>query len=213
MTSLISPAFRLPLLSFGEGFAIFSPQRSQPPHVHGSAMTSSRDLTQSSVYTGASSPSLLSSLLSALCAVGHVHASVDAASSIIISASHVRIFQRGLSLQRLATYNAAASALAKATAALLTSTGRGISLLSLAARERGSERLPRKYVSRGANPASDRAYYREARGSLKADQPGPSPRRDTWPTPAPSERGEPRPRRLSPSSAPPQPPSASPGRA
>ena len=103
MTSLISPAFCLPLLSFGEGFAIFSPQRSQPPPVHGSAMTSSRDLTPSSVYTGVSSPSFFSSLLSALCAVGHVQASVEAASCIIISASQVRIFQRGLSLQRLAT--------------------------------------------------------------------------------------------------------------
>jgi hypothetical protein len=54
-------------------------------------------------YTGASSPSLLSSFLSALCAVGHVQASAEAASSIIISASQVRIFQRGLSLQRLTT--------------------------------------------------------------------------------------------------------------
>ena len=69
-------------------------------------------LTPSSVYTGVSSPSLFSSLLSALCAAGHVQASAEAASSIIISASHVRIFQRGLSLQRLATYSATASALA-----------------------------------------------------------------------------------------------------
>jgi hypothetical protein len=90
-----------------------------------------------SVYTGASSPSLFSSLLNALWAAGHIHASVEAASSIIASASHTRIFHLGLSLQRLAKYNAAANALASATAALLTSTGRGISRLSLAARERG----------------------------------------------------------------------------
>ncbi len=64
------------------------------------------------LYTGASSPSLFSSLLSALWAVGHVQASADAASSIIASASQVRIFHRGLSLQRLAKYNATASALA-----------------------------------------------------------------------------------------------------
>ncbi len=63
-------------------------------------------------YTGASSPSLLSSLLSALWAAGHVQASADAASSIIASASQVRIFHLGLSLQRLAKYNVAASALA-----------------------------------------------------------------------------------------------------
>jgi hypothetical protein len=101
-------------------------------------------LQSSGLYTGASSPSLLSSFLSALWAVGHVQASADAASSIIASASQVRIFHLGLSLQRLAKYSAAASALANATAAFLTSTGRGISRLSLAARERGSERLPRK---------------------------------------------------------------------
>ena len=95
------------------------------------------------LYTGASSPSLFSSLLSALCAAGHVQANADAASNIAASASQTRIFHRGLSLHRLATYSAAASALASATAALLTSTGRGTSLLSLAARERGSERLPR----------------------------------------------------------------------
>jgi hypothetical protein len=112
--------------------------------VCGSARTSSRDLTPSSVYTSASSPSLFSSLLSALCAAGHIHASADAASSIIASASHVRIFQRGLSLQRLAKYSEAASALANATAAFLTSTGRGISLLSLTARDSGSVRLPKK---------------------------------------------------------------------
>ncbi len=64
------------------------------------------------VYTGASSPSFLSSLLSALCAAGHVQTNADAASSIAASASHVRIFQRGLSLQRLAKYSAAANALA-----------------------------------------------------------------------------------------------------
>ena len=153
MTSSISPAFCLPLLSFSDGFAILFPQRSRLPPVHGSARTSSRDLTQSSVYTGASSPSLLSSFLNALCAAGHIQASAEAASSIIASASHVRIFQRGLSLQRLATYSAAASALASATAALLTSTGRGISRLSLAARVRGSDKLPKKYVSLGRQPS------------------------------------------------------------
>ena len=63
-------------------------------------------------YTGASSPSLLSSLLSALWAVGHTQASADAASSIIASASQARIFHLGPSLQRLATYSAAANALA-----------------------------------------------------------------------------------------------------
>jgi len=93
---------------------------------------------------------------------------MEAASSIIISASHVRIFHLGPSLQRLAKYSAAASALANATVALLTSTGRGISRLSLAARERGSDRLPRKYVSLGRQP---RAYAREARDSRRADQP------------------------------------------
>ena len=49
------------------------------------------------VYTGASSPSFLSSFLSALCAVGHVQASADAASSIAASVSQVRIFHLGLS--------------------------------------------------------------------------------------------------------------------
>ena len=86
--------FRLPSLSFGEGFAIFSPQRSQPRRGPlAERLTQTRRLL--AVYTGASSPSFLSSFLSALCAVGHVHASVDAASSIIASASHVRIFHRG----------------------------------------------------------------------------------------------------------------------
>jgi len=83
----------------------------------GSVARISRDLTPPprrllAVYTGASSPSFLSSFLSALCAVGHVQASADAASSIIASASHVRIFHLGTSLQRLATYSAVASALA-----------------------------------------------------------------------------------------------------
>jgi hypothetical protein len=72
-----------------------------------------------SVYTDASSPSLLSSLLSALWAVGHVQASVEAASSIIISASHVRTFHRGLSLQRLAKYAAASGEEARADAPAL----------------------------------------------------------------------------------------------
>jgi hypothetical protein len=93
----------------------------------GAAVSVSRDLAPSSIYTGASSPSLFSSLLSALWAVGHTQASAEVASSIAASASHVRIFQWGLSLQRLATYSAVAGAFANATAALLTSTERGIS--------------------------------------------------------------------------------------
>jgi hypothetical protein len=78
----------------------------------GRPLAPAKSSTTASVYTGASSPSFLSSFLSALCAAGHTQASVEAASSIIASASQVRIFQRGLSLQRLATYSAAASALA-----------------------------------------------------------------------------------------------------
>jgi len=39
------------------------------------------------LYTGASSPSLFSSLLSALCAAGHVQANADAASNIAASTS------------------------------------------------------------------------------------------------------------------------------
>ncbi len=114
--------FRQPSLSFGKGPAIFSPQRSQPRRgPPAERFTQTRRPASKSkppqrrllaVYTGASSPSLLSSFLSALWAVGHVQASVDAASSTAASASHVRIFHLGLSLQRLATYSAAANALA-----------------------------------------------------------------------------------------------------
>jgi hypothetical protein len=100
--------------------------------------------------TPAPPSSFLSSFLSALCAVGHVHANADAASRT--AASAVRIFHLGPSLQRLAKYNATANALANATATL-TSTERGISRLSLAAREKGSEKLPRKYVSLGRHPS------------------------------------------------------------
>jgi len=135
----------------------------------------------SGLYTGASSPSFLSSFLSALCVVGHVQASVDTASSIIASASHVRIFHLGLSLQRLATYNATASALASAKAAFLTSTGRGASRLSLAAREGGLRSCPENTCRWGATPAPG---GREARGSRKAAPSGPSLRRGTWPTSA-----------------------------
>ena len=97
--------FRQPSLSFGKGSAIFSPQRSRPLAPRRGPLT--EKLTQTrrllAVYTGASSPSLFSSLLSALWAVGHVQANADAASNIAASASQARIFHRGLSLQRLAT--------------------------------------------------------------------------------------------------------------
>jgi hypothetical protein len=44
-------------------------------------------------------------------------------------------------------------ALANATAAFLTSTGRDISLLSLAARDSGSDKMPKKYVPLGRYPS------------------------------------------------------------
>ncbi len=126
----MSPAFPPAVVELGvihdvENPAIFSPQRSQPPATRRGPLA--EKLTQTrrpvskskppsrrllAVYTGASSPSLFSSLLSALCAVGHVQASADAASSIAALASHVRIFHLGPSLQRLAKYSAVASALA-----------------------------------------------------------------------------------------------------
>jgi hypothetical protein len=64
-----------------------------------STTTTSRNRRSLRFYTGASSPSFLSSFLSALCAVGHIHVSADAASRT--AASAVRIFHLGL--QRLAT--------------------------------------------------------------------------------------------------------------
>jgi len=75
----------------------------------------------SGFYTGVSSPSFLSSFLSALCAVDHIHAGAVAASNT--AASAVRIFHLGLSLQRLAKYNATANALANATATLPRDAG------------------------------------------------------------------------------------------